>query len=30
MVTGSLMVNSPNTLANYFKVADVISGERGF
>ncbi len=30
MVTGSLMVNSPSTLANYFKVADVISGERGF
>ena len=30
MVTGSLMVNSPSTLSNYFKVADVISGERGF
>ena len=30
MVTGSLMVNSPNTLASYFKVADVISSERGF
>ena len=30
MVTGSLMVNSPNTLSSYFKVADVISSERGF
>lgn len=30
MVTGSLMVNSPSTLSNYFKVADVISSERGF
>jgi len=29
MVTGSLMVNSPSTLANYFTVSDVISGERG-
>lgn len=29
MVTGSLMVNSPSSLANYFVVADVINSSRG-
>ena len=29
MVTGSLMVNSPATLADYFTVSEVISSERG-
>lgn len=30
MVTGSLMVNSPNTLSNYFTVADVLNSQRGY